>query len=70
LKYAEKLKGFDPNGIFVEYLLVVGFNSSFINTIMNEDRDKASEIPSCDISDLETVLNTNESYKQRGKGPG
>ena len=36
LKYVEKLKGFDPNGIFVEHLLVVDFNNSFINIILNE----------------------------------
>jgi hypothetical protein len=36
LKYAKKLKGFDPDGIFVEHLLVFGFNSSFIDIILNE----------------------------------
>jgi hypothetical protein len=70
LKYAEKVKGFDPNGIFVEHLLVVGFNNSFINTILNEDGDNTSGTPAHDTDDLETILNTNESYKQRGKGPG
>jgi hypothetical protein len=69
LKYVEKVKGFDPNGIFVEHLLVVGFNNSFINTILNEDEDNASRIPAHDTDDLETILNTNESYKQRQKGP-
>jgi hypothetical protein len=68
LKYVEKVKGFDPNGIFVEHLLVVGFNNSFINAILNEDGDNASGTPSHDTDDLETILNTNESYKQRGKG--
>jgi hypothetical protein len=70
LKYAEKVKGFDPSGIFVEHLLVVGFNNSFINTILNEDGDNASGTPTHDTDDLETILNTNESYKQRGKGLG
>jgi hypothetical protein len=70
LKYAEKVKGFDPSGIFVEQLLAVGFNNSFINTILKEDKDNASSTPSHDTNDLETILNTNESYKQRGKGPG
>jgi hypothetical protein len=67
LKYAEKLKGFDPNGIFVEHLLAVGFNNSFINTILNEDGDNASGTPTHDTDNLETILNTNESYKQREK---
>jgi len=69
LKYVEKVKGFDPSGIFVEHLLAVGFNNSFINTILNEDRDNASGTPTRDTGELEIILNTNDSYKQRGKGP-
>jgi hypothetical protein len=67
LKYYEKVKGFNPSGIFVEHLLVFGFNNYFINTILNEDGDNASGTPTHDTDDLETILNTNESYKQRGK---
>jgi hypothetical protein len=69
LKYDEKVKGFDPNDIFVEHLLVVGFNNSFINAILNEDEYNASSNPSHDIDDLETIINTNESHKQTQKGP-
>jgi hypothetical protein len=32
LKYAEKIRGFDPNGIFVDHMLVVGFSNSFIHS--------------------------------------
>ena len=39
LRYAERLRGFDPNEIFLEHLLEVGFNNSFIETRLNEDRD-------------------------------
>jgi len=70
LKYVEKVKGFDPTGIFVEHLLVVGFNNYFINAILNEDGDNSSGTPTCDTNDLETILITNESYEQRGKGLG
>jgi hypothetical protein len=38
LRYVERVKGFDPSGIFVEHLLAIGFNNSFINTILNEDK--------------------------------
>jgi len=62
-KYDEKVKGFDPNGIFVEHLLVVSFFNSFINVILNEDEDNASGSPLHDTDGLETILNTNESYK-------
>jgi hypothetical protein len=67
LKYVERVKGSDPSVIFVEYLLVVGFNNSLINAILNEDEDNVSRTPSRDIGDFETILNTNESYKKRGK---
>jgi hypothetical protein len=36
LKYAENIKGFDPNNIFVEHMLSVGFSNSFIHTTLNE----------------------------------
>ena len=52
LKYAEKVKEFDPSGIFVGHLLAVGFNNSFINTILNEDGDNASSTPAHDTDDL------------------
>jgi hypothetical protein len=70
LKCVEKVKGFDPDGIFVEHLLVVGFNSSFTDTILNEDEDNALVIPARDTDNLETILNTNDSYKQKRKGLG
>jgi hypothetical protein len=70
LKYVEKVKGFDPTGIFLEHLLGIGFSNSFINTTLNEDGYNASGIPSHDTGDLETILSTNESYKKRGKGSG
>jgi hypothetical protein len=65
LKYVEKLKGFNPNGIFVKHLLVVGFNNYFINIILNEDKDNASGSPSHETSDMETILITNGLYKKK-----
>jgi hypothetical protein len=70
LKYAKKLKGFDPNGIFVEHLLVVSFNISFINTIMNEDKNNVLGTPARNTCNLKTILRTNEVYKHKRKGAG
>lgn len=70
LKYGEKVKGLDPNGTFVKHLLAVGFIDSFIKTILNEDGDNGSGTLARDIDDLETIFNTNELYKQRGKCQG
>jgi hypothetical protein len=69
LKCVERLKGFNPSGIFVENLLALDFINSFINAILNEDGDNVSGTPTHDTTDLPMILNTNESYKQKGKGP-
>jgi hypothetical protein len=70
LKYVKKLERFDPNGIFVEHLLVFSFKNYFIKTIMNEYGDNTSGTPTRETSELEAILSTNESYKQRGKVSG
>jgi hypothetical protein len=41
LKYAKKIKWFDPNGIFVEHMLAMGFNNSFIHTFLSEEEDNS-----------------------------
>jgi hypothetical protein len=69
LKYVENIRGFDPNGIFVEHMLTMGFSSSFIHTVLGEEEDNNLGNPTNIAGDLETVLSTNELYKHRGKGP-
>jgi hypothetical protein len=66
LKYAERVKGFDPSSIFVEHLLAVDFNNYLLNAILNEYGDDVLHTLTRDTGDLEMILNTNESYKQRG----
>jgi hypothetical protein len=36
MKYVEKVKGFEPNGIFMEHMLALGFNNSFIHIVLSE----------------------------------
>jgi hypothetical protein len=36
LKYVEKIKGFDPNKIFVGHIISMGFSNSLIQIILNE----------------------------------
>jgi hypothetical protein len=69
LKYVERIKGFDPNGIFVEHMLVVGFSNSFIHIFLGEEEDNNLGTPTLNTGDLETVLGTNKFYKQKGKDP-
>jgi hypothetical protein len=63
LKYAEKIKGFNPNGIFVGHMLAMGFNNSFIHMVLGEEEGNNSGDPTHSAGDLETVLGTNEFYK-------
>jgi hypothetical protein len=71
LKYAENIKGFDPNKILVEHMISVGFNNSFIQTTLNEEEEEANNqsTPVHKVGDIETILSTNELYKKKGKGP-
>jgi hypothetical protein len=64
LRYAKRLRGSDPNGIFLEHLLAFGFNNSFIHTRLNEDRDNDDNNPAPHDGDIETLQSTNELYKQ------
>jgi hypothetical protein len=70
LRYAESLRGFDPNGIFIEHLLAIGFSSSFIHTRLNEDKYNDENTHAPNDGDVETLQSTTELYKQRGKGSG
>jgi hypothetical protein len=69
LKYVERIKGFDPNIFFLEHMMSVGFNNSFIHTILSEEEDNNLGSHSHKVGDLETILNTNEFCKNKGKGP-
>jgi hypothetical protein len=69
LKYVENIKGFETNKIFVEHMLAVRFNNSFIHTILSEEKDNNLGALSHNVDDLEAILSTNEFYKQKGKGP-
>jgi hypothetical protein len=68
LTYAERLKGFDPNGIFREHLLAVGFSSSFIHRHQIEDRDSDDNNPASGNCDAETLQSATELYRQQGEG--
>jgi hypothetical protein len=69
LKYAENIKGFDLNKIFVGHMILVGFNKSFIQTFLNEEEEGNNQINLVhNAGDLETLLSNNDIYKKMGKG--
>jgi len=50
-------------------MLLVGFNNSFIHTILSEEEENNLGSLAQKSSELETILNTNEFHKKKGKGP-
>jgi hypothetical protein len=60
MKYVENINGFDPNGIFMEHMLAVGFNNSFIHIVLSEEEDNKLGAPSHNVGDLETILSNNK----------
>ena len=60
LKYVENIRGFEPNKIFLEHMLTVGFSNSCIHSILGEEGDNRLGTPAHTTGDLETVLSTNE----------
>ena len=70
LTYDERLKGFNPNGIFQEHLLGVGFNTSFIHRHLTQDRDSVDNNHASAHCDAETLQSATELYIQHGKVSG
>jgi hypothetical protein len=67
LKYAKRIKGFDPIGIFWEHLLGVGFNTSFIHTQLTQDRNNVNNNIAFANCDAERLQSATELYRQHGK---
>jgi hypothetical protein len=67
LTYTERIKGFDPNGIFQEHLLGVGFNTSFIHTHLTQYRNSVENNPTSVDCDAERLQSATKLYRQHGK---
>jgi hypothetical protein len=70
LTYIERIKVFDPNDIFGEHLLGVGFNTSFIHRHFTQDRDNVNNNLSSAHCNVETLQSAIELYRQHGKVSG
>jgi hypothetical protein len=69
LRYAEKLRGFDPNNFLLEHLLTVGLNIFFFQKYLRENKDTCNNTHDSDVGDLDTLPITTKLYKKWGKGP-
>jgi hypothetical protein len=72
LKFANEIKGFDPNHLFIDHMTSVGYNTSLANTFLFEEEEGDSQDPPTPIGerktkDIETIVSTTNKHKQRGK---
>jgi hypothetical protein len=72
LKYAEEIKGFDPNNLFTDHMTYVGFSKSLTNTFVfgeeeGDSHDPLTQIVEKRMDDIETIVSMTDQYKQRGR---
>jgi hypothetical protein len=66
LKLANEIKGFDPNQLFMNHMIYVGYSISFANTFLFGEEEGDSQNPQAlsiekKQDDIETVISTTES---------
>jgi hypothetical protein len=72
LKLADKFKGFDPNHMFINHMIYVGYNVAFANTFLFGEEEGDSQSPQAipiEINQeyIEIVFRTTEQHRQHGK---
>jgi hypothetical protein len=63
MEFAKEMKGFDPNHIFHDHMVLVGFNNTLINTFIfgEEERDNHDPLAECierKAGDIESIIST------------
>jgi hypothetical protein len=72
LKFADEIKGFDPNHLFIDHMTSIGYNTSLTNTFLFEEEEGDSQDPPIPVGerktkDIETIVSTVDKHKQRGQ---
>jgi hypothetical protein len=75
LKFAEEIKGFDPNHLFYNHMISVGISPALVNTLIFGEEEGDSHDPPIqgikkNYGDIETIVSTTKHYKQRGRSSG
>jgi hypothetical protein len=70
LRYAENLRGFDPDNIFRKHLQTLGFSNCFFKKPLSENKDTGDNAFASDANNLDTLQSNTKLYMQQGKGPG
>jgi hypothetical protein len=72
MKFAKEIKGFDPNHLFHDHMVSVGFSNTLINTFIfgeeeGDNHDPPAECIERKAGDIETIISTTDQYKKKGK---
>jgi hypothetical protein len=62
LRYAESIRGFDPDNIFRQRLQTLGLDDCFFKKHMSENRDIGDNAPASDVDDLDTLQSSTKLY--------
>jgi hypothetical protein len=71
MRYAEEIKGFDPDHLFYNHIVAFGLIPSLINTLIYGEEEGDSHDPNVqevdrNPGDIETIISTTEPHKERG----
>jgi hypothetical protein len=64
LRYAESIRGFNPDNIFRQHLQTLGLGDCFFKKHLPENIDTDDKYPSSDASDLDIVQSYTTLYTQ------
>jgi len=67
LKFAEEIKGFDPQHLFIDHMTSVGYSNALTNTFIfleeeGDSHDPLTQFVEKKIDDIETIVSTNDQY--------
>lgn len=67
MKFSKEIKGFNPNHLFLDHMVSVGFNNTLINTFIfgeeeGDDHDPLVECIERKASNIETIISTTDQY--------
>jgi hypothetical protein len=72
MREIHEFQGFDPNGSFMAHMFNIGYGSSFIKSSQldkggGDNQNPQENSPENHQDDIDTLVSTNDQYKQRGK---
>jgi hypothetical protein len=72
LKKDNEIKGFNPNKLFMTHMMLVGYIVSFSKTFLFREEEGDSQNSQGLLvenlqEDIETIINTNDQNRQRGR---